>query len=80
MSIGIPCKVMHEAEGHVVTIELKTGETYRGKLIEVSWQSFSFHFLLEYLTVCSVQAEDNMNSQLQDVTFTARDGRVGKVR
>eukprot|EP01098_Paradermamoeba_levis_P003059 TRINITY_DN142_c0_g1_i2.p1 TRINITY_DN142_c0_g1~~TRINITY_DN142_c0_g1_i2.p1 ORF type:complete len:122 (+),score=43.31 TRINITY_DN142_c0_g1_i2:147-512(+) len=34
MSIGVPIKVLHEAEGHVVTIELKTGEVYRGKLLE----------------------------------------------
>lgn len=34
MSIGIPVKLLHEAEGHTVTIELKTGELYRGKLIE----------------------------------------------
>ena len=32
--IGIPIKLLHEAEGHTVTIELKTGEIYRGKLIE----------------------------------------------
>jgi small nuclear ribonucleoprotein D3 len=32
MSIGIPIKLLHEAEGHVVTIELKTGEVYRGRL------------------------------------------------
>ncbi|KAH7827889.1 small nuclear ribonucleoprotein D3 [Monocercomonoides exilis] len=34
MSIGIPIKLLHEAEGHIVTIELKTHETYKGKLIE----------------------------------------------
>jgi small nuclear ribonucleoprotein D3 len=34
MSIGIPIKLLHEAEGHVVTIELKTGEVYRGRLEE----------------------------------------------
>ena len=34
-NIGIPCKLMHEAEGHIVTIELKNGEMYRGKLLEV---------------------------------------------
>lgn len=34
MSIGVPVKLLHEAEGHTVTIELKTGELYRGKLIE----------------------------------------------
>ncbi|KAF1742371.1 hypothetical protein MXB_892 [Myxobolus squamalis] len=33
MSIGIPIKILHEAEGHVVTLETDTGEVYRGKLI-----------------------------------------------
>lgn len=32
--IGIPIKVMHDAEGHTVTVELKNGEVYRGKLDE----------------------------------------------
>jgi small nuclear ribonucleoprotein (snRNP)-like protein len=30
--IGVPIKVLHEAVGHTVTIELKTGEVYRGTL------------------------------------------------
>ena len=34
MSIGVPIKILHEAEGHVVTCETNTGEIYRGKLIE----------------------------------------------
>ena len=34
MSIGVPIKLMHEAEGHTVTIELKTGEVFRGFLVE----------------------------------------------
>ncbi|ESO11386.1 hypothetical protein HELRODRAFT_104674 [Helobdella robusta] len=34
MSIGVPIKVLHEAEGHVVTCETNTGEIYRGKLVE----------------------------------------------
>ena len=53
--VGIPVKLLHEAEGHVVTIELKTGETFRGELKDM---------------------EDNWNSQLENVTATARDGRV----
>lgn len=53
--IGVPVKLLHEAEGHIVTVELKTGEVYRGTLME---------------------AEDNMNSQMRDITFTGRDGRV----
>jgi small nuclear ribonucleoprotein D3 len=53
--VGIPVKLLHEAEGHVLTVELKTGETYRGELAE---------------------AEDNWNTQLKNVTATARDGRI----
>lgn len=55
MSIGVPIKVLHEAEGHIVTCETSTGEVYRGKLIE---------------------AEDNMNCQMSNITVTYRDGRV----
>lgn len=55
MSIGVPIKLLHEAEGHIVTLETTTGEIYRGKLLE---------------------AEDNMNCQLQSVTVTARNGQV----
>ena len=34
MSIGVPIKVLHEAEGHIITCETNTGEVYRGKLVE----------------------------------------------
>ncbi|CAG7945443.1 Small nuclear ribonucleoprotein SmD3 [Penicillium mononematosum] len=54
-TIGIPIKLLNEAQGHVVTIEITSGVVYRGKLLE---------------------AEDNMNVQLKDITVTARDGRV----
>lgn len=58
MSIGVPIKVLHEAEGHIVTCETITGEVYRGKLIE---------------------AEDNMNCQMTQITVTYRDGRVAQL-
>merc|ERR1711862_624698 len=29
---AIPIKVLHEAEGHIITVETLTGEIYRGKL------------------------------------------------
>jgi small nuclear ribonucleoprotein D3 len=58
MSIGVPIKILHEAEGHVVTIESVTSEVYRGKLVE---------------------AEDNMNCQLSNVTVTYRDGRQAQL-
>ncbi|KAJ1516094.1 small nuclear ribonucleoprotein Sm D3 [Coelomomyces lativittatus] len=34
MSIGVPVKLLHESVGHIVTIELKVGDTLRGKLHE----------------------------------------------
>ena len=34
MSLGIPIKVLHEAESHVITCETSTGEVFRGKLVE----------------------------------------------
>ncbi|KAI9638010.1 pre-mRNA splicing factor [Dioszegia hungarica] len=33
-NLGVPIKLMHESLGHIVTVELKTGEMYRGKLME----------------------------------------------
>ncbi|KAF2027473.1 Sm-like ribonucleo protein, partial [Setomelanomma holmii] len=54
-TIGIPIKLLNEAAGHIITLEITSGEVYRGKLLE---------------------AEDNMNVQLKDITVTARDGRV----
>lgn len=33
-AVGVPIKLIHEAEGHIVTIELKNGEIYRGLLQE----------------------------------------------
>lgn len=58
MSIGIPIKVLHEAEGHVITVETNSGEVFRGKLLE---------------------AEDNMNVMMSQITATSRDGRVSQL-
>ncbi|KAJ1496461.1 hypothetical protein T484DRAFT_1923541 [Baffinella frigidus] len=55
MSIGVPIKLLHEAESHTITIELKSGELYRGTLME---------------------AEDNMNCSMSNVTMTGRDGSI----
>ncbi|KAL0694988.1 hypothetical protein Bca4012_062168 [Brassica carinata] len=57
-SLGIPVKLLHEASGHIVTVELKSGELYRGSMIE---------------------CEDNWNCQLEDITFTAKDGKVSQL-
>ena len=34
MSAGIPVRLLNEAQGHIITIELTNGDTYRGKLLE----------------------------------------------
>ena len=34
VAVGVPIKLLHEAESHLITVELKTGETYRGVLQE----------------------------------------------
>ena len=89
MSIGVPIKLLHEAQGHIITLELKTGQVYRGKLFEGALsflQARSFRIVLlllaDYsflsLDLCRV-AEDNMNVQLKDITVTARDGRVSQL-
>jgi len=31
-SIGVPIKILHEAQGMIISVELKTGHLYRGKL------------------------------------------------
>ncbi|CAH2067557.1 unnamed protein product [Thlaspi arvense] len=57
-SLGIPVKLLHESSGHIVTVELKSGEVYRGGMIE---------------------CEDNWNCQLENITYTAKDGKVSQL-
>lgn len=33
-TIGVPTKLLQEALGHVITVEFKSGQVYRGKLYE----------------------------------------------
>ena len=73
-TIGIPIKLLHEAQGHIVTVELTNGQVYRGKLVEGNFSPPSPIPFPNTLLICA--AEDNCNVQLRDVTGTARDGRV----
>jgi small nuclear ribonucleoprotein D3 len=76
-TIGIPIKLLNEAQGHIVTLEITSGQTYRGKLIEgMSPPNFISPVRPGLLTYYRDTAEDNMNVQLKDITVTARDGRV----
>ncbi|KAG9411835.1 Small nuclear ribonucleoprotein Sm D3 [Aphanomyces cochlioides] len=33
-NLGVPLSLLHEGEGHSITLELKNGEIYRGHLVE----------------------------------------------
>jgi small nuclear ribonucleoprotein D3 len=75
-TLGVPVKLLHEALGHVITVELKTGQLYRGKLAEG---------LVNHINTCSlvliivIIAEDSLNISLKDITVTGRDGRVSQL-
>ena len=61
MSIGIPIKLIHEAEGHIVTLETTTGEIYRGKLLEAEDNMNC------QLTSVTVTARNGQISQMEQV-------------
>ncbi|KAK6903207.1 uncharacterized protein I303_103424 [Kwoniella dejecticola CBS 10117] len=60
-NLGVPVKLLHESLGHIVTVELKTGEMYRGKLMEAE---DSLNISLREITVT---ARDGRVSQLEQV-------------
>ncbi|KAG0234313.1 small nuclear ribonucleoprotein Sm D3 [Actinomortierella wolfii] len=61
MSIGVPIKLLHEAQGHIITIELKTGNVYRGTLFEAE---DNMNCQLKDITVT---ARDGRITQLEQV-------------
>lgn len=73
--LGIPVKLLHESLGHVVTVELKTGQLYRGKLAEGDPIFVTLFFYADRF----LAAEDNLNISLKDITVTGRDGRVSQL-
>ncbi|CAA6666661.1 unnamed protein product [Spirodela intermedia] len=60
-SLGIPVKLLHEAAGHIVTVELKSGELYRGSMLECE---DNWNCQLESITYT---AKDGKVSQLEHV-------------
>jgi len=58
--VGIPIKVLHDAEGHTVTVELKTGEVFRGKLDEAE-DNMNVH-----LSNCTKTGKDGRVSTLSN--------------
>ncbi|KAA0188511.1 Small nuclear ribonucleoprotein D3 polypeptide [Fasciolopsis buskii] len=61
MSVGIPIKVLHDAEGHVITLETVNGEVFRGKLVEAE-DNMNIHMSDIIMT-----ARDGRTSNLQQV-------------
>ncbi|XP_022872317.1 small nuclear ribonucleoprotein SmD3b-like [Olea europaea var. sylvestris] len=57
-TLGILVKLLHEASGHAVTVELKSSELYRGSMVE---------------------CKDNWNYQLENITYTAKNGKVSQL-
>jgi small nuclear ribonucleoprotein D3 len=73
----VPIKLLHEGEGHVVTVELKNGEIYRGMLSEAEdtmncqMKEGNLHkrqfFLLKLKLICSHwRKSDNDRSRWKD--------------
>lgn len=60
-SVGVPIKVLHDAEGHVITLETVNGEVFRGKLIEAE-DNMNVHMQEIIMT-----ARDGKTSSLQHV-------------
>ena len=60
-AVGVPIKLLHEGEGHMVTIELKNGEIYRGHLDE------SEETMNCLVTDVVVTARDGRVSKLENV-------------
>ncbi|WFD39172.1 small nuclear ribonucleoprotein Sm D3 [Malassezia japonica] len=60
-TVGIPVKLLHEAVGHVITIELKGGSSYRGRLFDAE---DNFNITMKEITVT---ARDGKQTHLDSV-------------
>lgn len=90
-NLGVPVKLLHESLGHVITVELKTGEvcpyplhihhTDPDRCTEgSSWRVRPYRSpFLAKLMRSTLTAEDSLNIALREITVTARDGRVSQL-
>ena len=49
--IGVPLKVLHEAEGHIITVETNTGDKFT--MLKIIIQNFRTH---KYFTIITAMA------------------------
>ena len=77
--LGVPVKLLHESLGHVITVELKTGQLYRGKLAEGTHAELPSLTSISHPNHKKKTAEDNLNIALKEITVTGRDGRVSQL-
>lgn len=77
--LGVPVKLLHESLGHIITVELKTGQLYRGKLAEGAFLLLLIQNKTDVFILALSAAEDNLNISLKEITVTARDGRVSQL-
>ena len=61
--IEVVVMVLHEAEGHIVTVEATTGEVYRGKLIEAEDN------MISQVASVTVTFRDGRVAPLENKTF-----------
>lgn len=61
LAVSTPVKLLHEAVGHVITLELRSGELYRGHLMSTE---DNMNCLMEGV---KVTARDGKLSQLEQV-------------
>ncbi|KAG8747801.1 small nuclear ribonucleoprotein Sm D3 [Ceratobasidium sp. 414] len=74
-TIGVPIKLLHESLGHIITVELKSGALYRGKLVDGMNYSPNSCSKVDIWR----QAEDSLNISLRDITVTGRDGKISQL-
>jgi len=61
MERGVPVKLLAEAQGHPVTLELKNGETYRGRLTD------SDQFMNCHMKAVTFTARDGRRTRMEHV-------------
>jgi small nuclear ribonucleoprotein D3 len=61
MDGNVPISLLHEGEGHAVTVELKNGELYRGRLKEID------NFMNLHMHSVTFTARDGRRTRMETV-------------